>query len=66
MRNSTNGYKKYEQYNKRNKGNIIDLYNFDKTNATWEPFVEYYAKKFNVTEPAVLFDEEEPQSNKHI
>jgi len=66
MRNSTNGYKKYEQYNKRNKGNIIDLYNFDKANATWEPFVEYYAKKFNVTEPAVLFDEEEPQSNKHI
>ena len=57
MRNSMNGYQKYEQYNKRNEGNIIDLFNFDKVNNTWKPFVEYYSSKFNV-EPVIPFDDD--------
>lgn len=56
MRNEN--YFRYNDYKKRNNARLRDLYEFDKANGTWKPFVEYYASKFNV-EPAVLFDEEE-------
>ena len=55
MRND--GYFRYDDYMKRNNADIRELYNYDKVNNTWEPFVEYYARKFNA-EPVTLFDDE--------
>ena len=58
MRNQ--GYFRYEDYKKRNNGNMRELFNYDKTNDIWKPFIEYYASKFNV-EPVILFDDDKEE-----
>lgn len=57
-------YDKYLDYNKRNTHfNIKELYQFDQTNGTWNNFILYYSKEFNV-EPTILFDKEQSQTIK--
>lgn len=51
------GYFRYEDYKKRNNADTRELFDYDKSNDTWKPFVEYYASKFGV-EPVTLFDDE--------
>ena len=65
-----NGYYKYTEYSKRNSGSVADLFKFDQSNKTWGSFIEYYSRKFDVTSPAVVFNNDEQQqligSNKHV
>lgn len=41
-------YYKYNDYLARNKCSMSQLYMNDKSNKTWEPFIEYYSDKFGV------------------
>lgn len=44
-------YYKYNDYLKRNKCSMSELYIHDKSNKTWDSFIKYYSAKFGITNP---------------
>ena len=59
-------YDLYQQYMKRNTIGTFDaLYNFDKSNNTWDKFIAYYSQLFGVTSVSPNFSGDDEAKELH-